>query len=155
MGDELVLTRNRFILRLLRQNFAHVEGPRFEDENHITYDVWNRRREPDDEDCVRIAFGRRFLGDHAAVRPAGRLRGFKALLTKMVLGIGLYQGLEYLMHRGVLSALALTPTFLRRLAFAVKLCLRTKLGFVELGGDVERNVKTIEAFLEAEFGGHE
>jgi hypothetical protein len=103
----------------------------------------------------RILIGRRFLGDHAAVRAAGRLRGFKALLTKMVLGIGLYQGLEYLMHRGVLSALALTPTFLRRLAFAVKLCLRTKLGFVELGGDVERNVKTIEAFLEAEFGGHE
>ena len=83
MGDELVLTRNRFILRLLRQNFAHVEGPRFEDESHITYDVWNRRRDPDDEDCVRIAFNRGFLreaGNDFARATLQVLREAKGLL---------------------------------------------------------------------------
>jgi len=63
MGEELVLVRNRFILRLLRQNFAHVEGPRLEDENSIAYDVWNRSRDLEDDQCVRIAFERRFLGE--------------------------------------------------------------------------------------------
>jgi hypothetical protein len=101
-----------------------------------------------------ILIGKRFLGDHAAVRRAGRLRGFKALLTKMVIGIGLYQGLEYLMHRGTLSALKLMPTFVRRLFLAVRLCLATRIYVCEMGCNVERNVKTIEEFLKTEHDSH-
>ncbi|MBN2491835.1 MAG: hypothetical protein JXQ29_13395 [Planctomycetes bacterium] len=101
----------------------------------------------------RIFIGRRFLGNHAAIRRAGRLRGFKALLTKLVIGIGLYQGLEYLMHRGIRSALKLAPAFAGRLVLALKLCARTRLHFFEMGGNVERNVQTLVAFLEAEYGG--
>jgi hypothetical protein len=67
MGEELVLSRNRFILRLLKQNFAHVDGPRFEgfDSGSVRYevgrpvgDLWDRNR-------VRIAFGQRFLREPA------------------------------------------------------------------------------------------
>jgi hypothetical protein len=63
MGEELVLARNRFILRLLEQNFIRVEGPSLEDGNRILYDVWKRSRDLEDECRVRIAFDRKFLGE--------------------------------------------------------------------------------------------
>lgn len=62
MGDELLLTRNQFILGLLKQNFVRVEGPRLEDgENRISYEVWNRGPDPDRDHSVRIAFEVEFL----------------------------------------------------------------------------------------------
>lgn len=60
MGEELVLSRNRFILRLLEQNFLRVDGPRFEDGKNVFYDVWTRSR---DKRCVRIAFDHAFLSE--------------------------------------------------------------------------------------------
>jgi hypothetical protein len=63
MGEELVLARNRFILRLLEQNFVGVEGPLLEDGNFVLYDVWKRSRDSEGEHRVRIAFDRRLLGE--------------------------------------------------------------------------------------------
>ena len=83
MGEELILTRNRFILDLLRQNFVRVDGPRLEDEKSIVYDVWNRKRDPGDENCVRIAFDRGFLreaGNDFARATLQALRDAKGLL---------------------------------------------------------------------------
>jgi hypothetical protein len=63
MGEELVLARNRFILRLLEQNFIRVEGPSLEDGNRLLYDVWKRNRDHEDQCRVRIAFDRKFLSE--------------------------------------------------------------------------------------------
>jgi hypothetical protein len=60
MGEELVLARNRFIMRLLEQNFVRVDGPRFEDGKSIFYEVGTRGR---CKHSVRIAFDLAFLSE--------------------------------------------------------------------------------------------
>ena len=65
MGEELVLSRNRFILRLLKQNFVHVDGPRLEglEPKNIQYEVGRPAGDLRGRDRVRIAFGQRFLSE--------------------------------------------------------------------------------------------
>jgi len=65
MGEVLVLSRNRFIRRLLEQNFIRVDGPRLEDGNVIYYEVWRQCGDPEDACSVRIAFDRKFLSKPA------------------------------------------------------------------------------------------
>jgi hypothetical protein len=60
MGEELVLARNRFILKLLKQNFVRVDGPWFEDGKSILYEVGVGRRQ---KRRVRIAFDLAFLSE--------------------------------------------------------------------------------------------
>jgi hypothetical protein len=60
MGEELVLARNRFIMRMLEQNFVRVDGPRFEDGKSIFYEVRTGRRH---KRSVRIAFDLAFLSE--------------------------------------------------------------------------------------------
>jgi len=65
MGEELVLSRNRFILRLLRQNFLYVDGPRLEalEPKNIQYAVGRPAGDLRDRSRVRIVFGGRFLSE--------------------------------------------------------------------------------------------
>lgn len=58
MGEERVLTRSRFILRLLEQNFLRVHGPWFEEGKRVFYEVWGR-----DESRVRMTFDRELLSE--------------------------------------------------------------------------------------------
>ncbi len=58
MGEERVLMRSRFILRLLEQNFLRVDGPWFEEGKRVFYDVWGQ-----DECRVRMTFDREFLSE--------------------------------------------------------------------------------------------
>ena len=63
MGEELILSRNRFIMRLLEQNFARVDGPGLKDGKRIFYDVWGGNLDVDEGVRVRIAFDRKFLSE--------------------------------------------------------------------------------------------
>ena len=47
-----------------------------------------------------LMVGQRNLGEDAAVVPIGRAQAFRALVGNMVVGLGVYQGLEFLLERG-------------------------------------------------------
>lgn len=93
--------------------------------------------------------GRRSLGRGCTIRPAGRWTGWKALLEGMVVGVGLYQGVEFLLRTSILDLLGLAGIGLSRARAAWALLRRCEVLVVELGRDRAVNVETVRAFLAA------
>jgi hypothetical protein len=91
--------------------------------------------------------GRRTLGRGCTIRPAGWWTGWKALLEGMVVGVGLYQGVEFLLRTSLLDLFGLAGIGLSRLRAAWALLRRCEVHVAELGRDGPRNVETVRAFL--------
>jgi hypothetical protein len=89
----------------------------------------------------------RSLGTACRIEPAGRLRGFRALLRDMIVGIGLYQGLEFMLRTSALDLLRYVPVVAGRIRAAVAMLRRVEVFEVELGRDPETNVATVLTFL--------
>jgi hypothetical protein len=99
----------------------------------------------------RFAFiGDRSLGPECAIRPAGLAAGTKALLRHMVVGVGLYQGVEFLMQSSLLDLARGARLFLSRLQRAVSVMRQAELYALELGRDPGRNAATVLSFLESQ-----
>jgi len=126
-----------------------IERMEFPPKTVIDFSWFRDRIETEAIKLNMIFIGKRFLGRHSRIRRAGCLKGFRALLTKLVIGIGLYQGLEYLMHRGLWSAVNLMPYFFRRLRLAMRLSWRVPIYFCEMGSDIDLNIQTLVGFLES------
>ncbi len=97
-----------------------------------------------------LFIGKRRLGHGCVIRPVSRLTGFKALLRHMVVGVGLYQGLEFLLRSSALDLIRGSTTFFGRLTAALRMLLRSKVYVAELGRDREHNLEQILAFLRAQ-----
>jgi hypothetical protein len=91
--------------------------------------------------------GRRRLGKGCAIRPAGKRTGWKALLEGMVVGVGLYQGVEFLLRTSLLDLFRLSGIGLSRARAALALLRRCEVHVVELGRDGAVNVEAVRAFL--------
>ncbi|HYN41736.1 MAG TPA: hypothetical protein VE129_08170, partial [Thermoanaerobaculia bacterium] len=93
--------------------------------------------------------GRRSLGRGCTIRAVGKWTGWKALLEGMIVGVGLYQGVEFLLRTSILDLLGLAGLGLSRTRAAWALLRRCEVVVVELGRDGQANVETIRAFLAA------
>ena len=91
--------------------------------------------------------GRRTLGRACRIIPAGRSLGLRALVRDMIVGVGLYQGIEFLLSSSVLDLAAKGNLGFGRLRAALALLARVRVYEVELGRDVEGNAETLSAFL--------
>lgn len=94
-----------------------------------------------------LIVGTRHLGDVSEIQPLSRRSAFRSLVTNMVVGLGVYQGLEFLLERsvgelagklGVASSRSYNATRLLRTASAY--------GF-KMGLDVEKNAETLATFI--------
>lgn len=102
-----------------------------------------------------LFIGRRSLGQNCTIRAVGKWTGWKALLEGMIVGVGLYQGLEFLLRTSVLDLFGLAGIGLSRVRAAWALLCRSEVHVVELGRDGAVNVETVRAFLAAKgFGAH-
>lgn len=100
--------------------------------------------------------GRRSLGKGCAIRPAGTRTGAKALLEGMVVGVGLYQGVEFLLRTSLLDLFRLSGRVLSRARAAWALLRRCEVHVVTLGRDPAANVEAVRAFLASRgFGANE
>jgi hypothetical protein len=67
----------------------------------------------------------------------------------MIVGVGLYQGVEFLLRTSLLDLLGLAGIGLSRVRAASALLRRSEVHVVELGRDGAFNVETVRAFLAA------
>jgi hypothetical protein len=91
--------------------------------------------------------GRRSLGRSCTIRVVGKWSGWKALLEGMIVGVGLYQGVEFLLRTSLLDLFGLAGIGLSRARAAWALLRRSEVHVVELGRDGAVNVETVRAFL--------
>ena len=92
--------------------------------------------------------GERNLGEVSEIVPLGRYGALKALLKDMVIGLGIYQGLEFLLERGPWEMLGKGGVVASRLFNGLRLLARVRAYKFVLGRDIERNCQTFIQFIE-------
>jgi hypothetical protein len=111
-----------------------------------------RHRLSEPVDVSLILIGERNLGEDSAIAPLSSRRAMKAMVKYLVVGLGVYQGLEFILERGLGDMAGKTGVVTSRFRNAVKLLRRAPAyGFV-LGRDTAKNSRTLIDFIEKRFG---
>ena len=97
-----------------------------------------------------IFLAERMLGSGCTIRRTSFLVGYIACIRHMIVGVGIYQGLEFLLRSSVLDLVRRVPSILSRAISATFLLARGRIYTLHLGRDQHLNVRTILEFLERE-----
>jgi hypothetical protein len=95
-----------------------------------------------------ILCGVRCLGNESQIQPLSKYAAFSELITNSVVGVGLYQGLEFLLQRGLGELLEKTGVVFSRLNNARTIVFRAQTYCFVLGSDRAQNVKTFMDFCQ-------
>jgi len=94
-----------------------------------------------------ILVGERNLGDVSGVVPLSRPKAIKALIKYLVVGLGVYQGLEFLLERGIMDMTSRLGTFASRARNGIALLRRAPAYKLILGRDTEKNSRALMEFI--------
>lgn len=94
-----------------------------------------------------ILLGERWLTGEAFIRPIRRRYAFKSFLTDCVVGIGLFQGMEYVLKHSGWEILGKSGTALSRLRNSLTVIRRARVYRFGIGPDPDRNAETLREFL--------
>jgi hypothetical protein len=94
-----------------------------------------------------LVIGRRSLGRVARLEPLPRAAALSPLLREMVVGVGIYQGMEFLLQRGLRDVTGMTSTFAGRAACAAAGLARARVWRLTLGRDHAANWATLRTLV--------
>src|SRR3954469_5311048 len=94
-----------------------------------------------------LVIGRRTLGKEARLEPAGRVGAVGTLVREAVVGVGIYQGMEFILQRGMRDVLGMAGVGFTRLACCTAGLARARVWHATLGRDGERNWEALSALL--------
>jgi len=94
-----------------------------------------------------LLVGERNLGEDSAIVPLASPRALRALVKDMVVGLGVYQGLEFLLERGLWELLGKGRVVASRFSNSLRLLARVSAHRFVLGRDLEKNRRTLIEFL--------
>ena len=145
-----------FPLRLGFRNDGGVEVPeeqrrtlqRMEFEPKTFVDIsFFAHRLSDSVDPVLLLVGERNLGLKSAIVPLSRRATLNALIKYLVVGLGVYQGLEFLLERGLWEMTGKTGIAASRMRNGLALMSRTTAHKFILGRDTAKNSETLIEFI--------
>lgn len=94
-----------------------------------------------------LVIGRRVLGTDARLLPAPLGRAIGPLLREAVIGVGVYQGMEFVLQRGARDVLANAPIAVRRAARCAAALRDARVWILEAGSDREANLEALRPLL--------
>jgi hypothetical protein len=97
-----------------------------------------------------LVIGRRTLGTEARLEPVPRLAAVGPLLREAVVGVGLYQGMEFVLQRGPWDAVGQARPGAVRAMCSAGLLRRVRTWRLSLGRDHERNWRALRPLLRQE-----
>jgi hypothetical protein len=95
-----------------------------------------------------LLVGERNLGDPSEIVTISRRKALEAVVKYMVVGLGVYQGLEFLLERGVWEMAGKGNVAASRLRNGTRLLSRSKAFKFILGRDAEKNARTLITFTQ-------
>jgi hypothetical protein len=105
------------------------------------------RVEPNPQPLRHLVIGKRTLGRNAALERIPRRAAVTTLIREAVVGVGLYQGMEFVLQRGPSEVLSHAGIGARR-ALSCTACLRqADVWRLTVGRDFERNWQTLLPLL--------
>jgi hypothetical protein len=99
-----------------------------------------------------ILVGERNLGDVSEIVPLARRRALKALVKYVVVGLGVYQGMEFVLERGLGELLGKGGVAFSRLYNSMRLLARAPAYRFVLGRNIEKNRQTLLDFIHQTYG---
>jgi hypothetical protein len=99
-----------------------------------------------------LLVGRRNLGTPSTIKPIPRREALGSLIKYLVVGLGVYQGLEFLLERGIGDMIGQTGVATSRLRNGVALLSKVPAYEFTLGRDTVKNSRTLIDFIEQQFG---
>jgi len=116
----------------------------------VNYEYFSDRVVPSADPGI-VFLGKRTLSDDCRIEPVGAWEALKSMSINCVVGLGLYQGLEFVLHSSPLELLAKTGIAWSRLQNARRLFSRSRVHRLILGRDRERNAATVRDFVARTF----
>jgi hypothetical protein len=107
------------------------------------------RVEAEPQPLGHLVIGRRSLGREARLEALPRRAALSPLLREMVVGVGIYQGMEFLLQRGLRDVTGMASTFGGRAACAAAALARVRVWRLTLGRDHARNWDTLRQLVAA------
>jgi hypothetical protein len=95
-----------------------------------------------------ILIGERVLGCKSEIKAAGKLKALNELIKNSVVGLGLAQGLEYILGRDLRLVLANSRLAYSRFINCQKILHRSRVYRFIIGHNTKDNIKTLVKFLD-------
>ena len=127
-----------------------VNRMEFDPKTLIDIEYFNDRLgEPVDPGLILV--GERNLGDVSEIVPLARHRAFKAMVKYVIVGLGVYQGLEFLLERGLWELLGNGSVAASRVYNSLRLLARAPAYRFVLGRSKEKNTQTLFEFIQQKY----
>ena len=133
--------------RLPRGGVRRIERMEFHPKLALDLDSFRHRIDPVPRPLAHIVIGRRSLGRSATLEPMPRRAAVGPLLGEAVVGVGVYQGMEFVLQRGMRDAIGKTGTAAMRARCCAAGLRRARVWRLTLGRDHERNWDALEPAL--------
>lgn len=121
----------------------------FDPKTFVDLDYFRDRIGPAVEPAVMLV-GERRMGNSSAIVQISRRRALEAVVKYMVVGLGVYQGLEFVLERSVSEMVGKGNVAASRLRNGMKLLSKARAWKFELGRDSELNARTLITFVQRE-----
>ena len=94
-----------------------------------------------------ILLGERVLGCGSEIRPANKMSALREFAKNSVIGMGLHQGMEYLLGASIWQTIGKSGLALSRMTNSIKVVSGSRVYSYLIGHDSELNVKVLLSFL--------
>lgn len=133
--------------RLPSLNVRRIERMEFHPKLALDISAFADRIEPEPQPLRHLVIGRRSLGTESMLTPLPRTAAAGPLLREMVIGVGLYQGMEFVLQHGMGDVVQKFGTAAMRGACAAAVLRRVRVWRLVLGRDHERNWDALSALV--------
>jgi hypothetical protein len=99
-----------------------------------------------------VFLGRRILNDNCRIEPAGRTERYRSMIADCVVGLGLFQGVEFVLRNSALEITGKAGVALSRFRAVNNLFRRSEVYQLALGQDRAHNAKTVFEFVKNRLG---
>ena len=129
------------------EHVRRIERMEFHPKLLLDVDYFRDRIEPEPLPLQHLVIGRRSLGARPSLEPLPRRRALGPLIREAVVGVGLYQGMEFVLQHGMRDALRkLDVAAMRASCCAISLS-RARVWQLTLGRDHDRNWEALHSLL--------
>jgi hypothetical protein len=129
------------------EHVRRIERMEFHPKLAVDLAAFADRIEPEPQPLRHLVIGRRSLGTAAKLTPLPRTAAVGPLLREMVVGVGLYQGMEFVLQRGMRDVVRKSGVAATRATCAASALRQVRVWRLVLGRDHEQNWAALSALL--------
>ncbi|MDH3691713.1 MAG: hypothetical protein OEU36_19900 [Gammaproteobacteria bacterium] len=117
----------------------------------VNYEYFADRVRPSADPGI-VFLGRRSLSRECRIEPVNMRQRYHSMVVNCVVGLGLFQGLEFLLSHSPIAVAAKAGVAWSRLRNARKLFSRSEVYRLTLGRDQQHNAETVREFVRGRLG---